>query len=121
MAKKLTEEQDGWNEYSKLVLAELLRLGDNDEKNNKNFFIHSVKVQDTLSEINLKLAKLEVFEKELGVIEKWKSYMEDVATPSVLRKIKEDVATLNTFKTVATTVWAVVQIAFGILVALYAK
>lgn len=121
MAKKLTEEQDGWNEYSKLVLAELLRLGDNDQKNKESQLLHNEKVQETLTEINLKLAKLEIFERELEVVKKWKLYMEDVATPGVLKKIKEDVASLNTFKTVATTVWAIVQIGFGILIAIYSK
>lgn len=107
---KRTEEQDGWNEYSKLVLAELERLNENDEK-----------IQNTLTEINLKLNKIESFEKEMEALQKWKRYMEDVASPNTLKELKADVATLNTFKTVAATVWAVVQIAFGVLVAILNK
>lgn len=109
MTKK-TEEQDGWNEYSKLVLAELERLNENDEK-----------IQTTLTEINLKLNKIESFEKEMEALQKWKRYMEDVASPTTLKELRTDVAALNTFKTVATTVWAVVQIAFGVLVAILTK
>ena len=44
--------------------------------------------------------------------------MDDVASPATLKEVKKDVATLNTFRTVAITVWAVVQIAFGVFIAL---
>jgi len=100
--------QNGWNEYSKLVLAELERLNENDEK-----------IQETLNEINIKLSKIDALEKEVEAIGKWKRYMDDVASPNTLKEMKKDVAALNTFKTVATTVWAVVQIAFGVFIALF--
>ena len=102
--------QNGWNEYSKLVLAELERLNENDEK-----------IQQTLNEINLKLGRLDAIEKDVQDIERWKKYMDDVASPNTLKDIKKDVKSLVTFKTVATTVWAVVQIAFGVFVAFYKK
>lgn len=100
--------QNGWNEYSKLVLAELERLNENDEK-----------IQGILSEINVKLGKVESVEKDVESIQKWKRYMDDVASPNTLKEMKKDVASLNTFKTVATTVWAVVQIGFGVFIALF--
>lgn len=100
--------QNGWNEYSKLVLAELERLNENDEK-----------IQVILNEINLKLGRLDNIEKDITDIEKWKRYMDDVATPSTLKDIKKNVDSLLTFKTMATTIWAVVQIGFGIFIALY--
>lgn len=102
--------QNGWNEYSKLVLAELERLNENDEK-----------IQQTLNEINLKLGRLDAIEKDVQDIERWKKYMDDVASPNTLKDIKKDVKSLVTFKTVATTVWAVVQIAFGVFIAFYKK
>lgn len=101
-------EQNGWNEYSRLVLAELERLNENDEK-----------IQETLNEINLKLGKVDAVEKEIESIGKWKRYMDDVASPNTLKEMKKDVASLNTFKTVATTVWAVVQVGFGVFIALF--
>jgi len=100
--------QNGWNEYSKLVLAELERLNENDEK-----------IQVILNEINLKLGRLDNIEKDISDIEKWKRYMDDAATPSALKDIKKNVDSLLTFKTMATTIWAVVQIGFGIFIALY--
>ena len=60
-----------------------------------------------------------MLEKEIEAITKWKRYMDDVASPNTLKEMKKDVASLNTFKTVATTVWAVVQIAFGVFIALF--
>jgi len=100
--------QNGWNEYSKLVLNELERLNENDEK-----------IQDILSEINHKLSKVDNLEKEQETILKWKRYMEDVASPNTLKEMRADVTSLNTFKTVAVTVWAVVQVAFGVFVAFF--
>lgn len=100
--------QNGWNEYSKLVLNELERLNENDEK-----------IQEILAEINTKLSRVDAVEKDIEGIGKWKRYMDDVASPSTLKEMKKDVASLNTFKTVATTVWAVVQVAFGVFISLF--
>ena len=100
--------QNCWNEYSKLVLAELEILNENDEK-----------IQGILSEINIKLGRLDNIEKDIADIEKWKRYMDDVATPNTLKDMKKNVDSLLTFKTMATTIWAVVQIGFGIFIALY--
>jgi hypothetical protein len=102
--------QNGWNEYSKLVLNELERLNENDEK-----------IQAILSEINLKLSKVESLEKDIQSIGKWKRYMDDVASPNTLKEMKKDVSELKVFKTVSTTVWAVVQVAFGVFIALWKK
>lgn len=99
--------QNGWNEYSKLVLNELERLNENDEK-----------IQLILTEISQKLGKIESVEKQVESIIKWKRYMDDIASPATLKELKKDVTTLNTFRTVAITVWAVVQIAFGAFIAL---
>ncbi len=100
--------QNGWNEYSKLVLAELERLNESDDK-----------IQETLNEINLKLGKFDIIEKDVEAIGKWKRYMDDVASPSTLKEMKRDVSALNVFKTVAITVWTVVQVGFGIFIALF--
>ena len=100
--------QNGWNEYSKLVLAELERLNESDDK-----------IQETLNEINLKLGKFDVIEKDVEAIGKWKRYMDDVASPNTLKEMKRDVSALNVFKTVAITVWTVVQIGFAIFISLF--
>ena len=102
--------QNGWNEYSRLVLTELERLNENDEK-----------LFDLLTEMNQKLSRIDAAEEKIESINKWKRYMDDVASPNTLKEMKKDVAALNTFKTVATTVWAVVQVAFGVFIAMWKK
>tara|TARA_R110000782_G_scaffold30449_1_gene75842 strand:+ start:854 stop:1183 length:330 start_codon:yes stop_codon:yes gene_type:complete len=92
-------EQNGWNEYSKLVIAELERL--NDGITNLNNEIQDLKQQ--ILELKVK----EDFAKELW---KWKQAIDEVASPSQLKSTIKDVAELKTFKTQAITIWAVVQL-----------
>jgi len=92
-------EQNGWNEYSKLVIAELERL--NDGITNLNNEIQDLKQQ--ILELKVK----EDFAKELW---KWKQAVDEVASPSQLKSTIKDVAELKTFKTQAITIWAVVQL-----------
>ena len=99
MAKLVKGEQNGWNEYSKLVIAELERL--NDGIANLNTEIQSLKQE--IAELKVK----EDFAKELW---KWKQAVDEVASPTQLKYTVRDVADLKTFKTQAITIWAVVQL-----------
>ena len=99
-------DQNGWNEYSKLVIAELERLNDGITKLN-------VEIQDLKREIAEMKVK-EDFAKELW---RWKKEVDEVASPSQLSDTIKDVSALKTFKTQAITIWAVVQILFGLLIA----
>tara|TARA_R100001163_G_C5017236_1_gene161171 strand:- start:654 stop:983 length:330 start_codon:yes stop_codon:yes gene_type:complete len=99
-------EQNGWNEYSKLVIAELERL--NEGITNLNGEIQELKRE--IAELKVK----EDFAKELW---KWKQSVDEVASPSQLESTIKDVSALKTFKTQAITIWAVVQILFGLLIA----
>jgi len=92
-------EQNGWNEYSKLVIAELERL--NDGITNLNSEIQDLKQQ--ILELKVK----EDFAKELW---KWKQAVDEVASPTQLKYTVRDVADLKTFRTQAITIWAVVQL-----------
>ena len=80
-------EQNGWNEYSKLVIAELERL--NDGITNLNSEIQDLKQQ--ILELKVK----EDFAKELW---KWKQAVDEVASPTQLKYTIKDVADLKTFK-----------------------
>jgi predicted nucleic acid-binding Zn-ribbon protein len=100
-------EQNGWNEYSKLVIAELERL--NDGITNLNSEIQDLKQQ--ILELKVK----EDFAKELW---KWKQAMDEVASPTQLKYTIKDVSELKTFKTQAITIWAVVQLATTVILAL---
>jgi len=96
--------------YTRLILNELERLNEND-----------IEIRKILTDINLKMGKIDSMEKDLSVIEKWKRYMDDVASPNTLKTMKTDVNKLNTFKTVATTIWAVVQVIFGIIIGTFSN
>jgi ribosomal protein L29 len=101
-------EQNGWNEYSKLVIAELERL--NDGITNLNSEIQDLKQQ--ILELKVK----EDFAKELW---KWKQAVDEVASPTQLKYTIKDVADLKTFKTQAITIWAVVQLATAAIITFF--
>ena len=72
------KDQNGWNEYSRLVLQELERLSDN---------IDSLK----------------------GELQEVRQEIDEVASPTQLKELTNEVADLKTFKTKAVTVFVVVQ------------
>jgi hypothetical protein len=101
-------EQNGWNEYSKLVIAELERLNDGITKLNSE-------IQDLKGEIK-ELKVKEDFAKELW---KWKQAVDEVASPTQLKYTIKDVADLKTFKTQAITIWAVVQLVTAAIITFF--
>ena len=98
--------QNGWNEYSRLVLAEL-------EKLNKR--VDSLTTE--VNEIKQEISKQEQFKYDLLDLKKWKHNVDEVSSPTQLKELQKEVESLRTFKTMSTTVWVVVQIIFGIAVA----
>ncbi len=95
--------QNGWNEYSRLVLAELEKL------NNK--------VDDITADINgikQEMSKFEQVKYDIKDLKSWKNNIDEVSSPTQLKELQQEVEKLKTFKTMSTTVWVVVQIIFGI-------
>lgn len=103
----MANEQNTWSEYSRLVIAELERLNDGISKLNGE-------IQDLKREI----AELKVKEDNVKELKRWKDSVDEVTSPTQLRDTIKDVSELKTFKTQAVTVWVVVQILFGIVIAL---
>lgn len=101
-------EQNGWNEYSKLVISELERLNDGISRLN-------VEIQDLKGEIK-ELKVKEDFAKEIW---KWKQAVDEVASPTQLKYTIKDVADLKTFKTQAITIWAVVQLVTAAIITFF--
>ena len=100
--------QNGWNEYSRLVLAEL-------EKLNK-------KVDDMtldMNNIRQELTKGEQLKDEIHTLKKWKDNIDEVSSPTQLKETMKEVSDLKTFKTMSTTVWVVVQIIFTLAVTIF--
>tara|TARA_B100000131_G_scaffold201318_1_gene193445 strand:- start:252 stop:584 length:333 start_codon:yes stop_codon:yes gene_type:complete len=90
--------QNGWNEYSRLVLKELETLSDGIDSLNSE--IQGVK--EELAAIRAKEDKVE----ELKV---WKEKIDEIVSPTQLNELKTQVEDLKTFKTKAVTIFAVVQ------------
>lgn len=100
--------QNGWNEYSRLVLAEL-------EKLNQQFSHMSSDIEEMKREIS----KIDTIKTYIDDLQNWKKDVSEVVSPTQLKELKDSVENLKTFKTVSTTVYIVVQTLFGIGMALY--
>ena len=85
-------EQNGWNEYSKLVISELERLNDGIGRLN-------VEIQDLKGEIK-ELKVKEDFAKEIW---KWKQAVDEVASPTQLKYTIKDV--VEATKNIDPTIW----------------
>jgi len=103
----VNDYQNGWNEYSKFVIAELEILNEGIIKLNEE-------IQGLKREITELKAK-EDFSKEVW---RWKKEVDEIASPTQLKETIKDVQELKTFKTQAITIWLVVQILFGMSLAL---
>ena len=99
-----SEHQNGWNEYSKLVLKELETLSDGIES-----------VKDELQTVKQEIAKMQVREDKVDELRAWKEKVDEVASPSQLSALIKEVESLKLFKTKAITVFAVVQFAMALV------
>jgi len=102
------ENQNGWNEYSRLVLAELEKLN-----NSVN------ELSDDMVDLRQEITKIKSIKYDIIDIKEWRKDLSEVVSPTQLKEVKKDIDKLKTFKTISTTVWLVVQIIFGITLALF--
>ena len=97
--------QNGWNEYSRLVLKELETLADG---------IDGLRTE--LVEVKQELAKMQVREDKVVEIKEWKEKIDEVASPTQLGNALREIEDLKQFKTKAITIFAVVQFTMGAVV-----
>ena len=97
--------ENGWGEYSRLVLKELETLAKGIDDLRKE-----------LQDVKQELAKMQVREDKVEEIKVWKEKIDDVASPTQLKELMKEVDDLKMFKTKAITVFAVVQFAMAIIV-----
>lgn len=96
------KNQNGWNEYSKLVLKELERLNDNYES-----------LREEMSAL-----RNEVNKNETDSLKRWKSNVDEVFSPSQMKDLRQEVDALKSFKTSAVTIFAVIQFIMALMIAL---
>ena len=99
--------ENGWAEYSKLVLKELETLATG---------IDSLK--DEMQDLKQDIALLRDREDRVTELRQWKERVDEVASPSQLKSAIAEIESLKSFKTKAITVFAVVQ--FGMAAAAWA-
>lgn len=98
--------QNGWNEYSKLVLKELETLTKN---------IDGLKVE--IQTVKQEITKIQVREDKAEEVREWKGKIDEIASPTQLREYLKKIDDLETFKTKAVTIFAVVQFLMATAVA----
>jgi hypothetical protein len=96
--------QNGWNEYSKLVLKELQTLSSDMDN-----------LSTQISDIKKELVKFEAREDRVDQLIKWREKIDEVATPTQLSSMSAQVEDLKKFKIQAITIFSVAQIIMGIL------
>ncbi len=98
-------DENGWSEYSRLVLKELETLASSIQSLNSE-------IQDLKQEI----ARMREREDRVDELRAWKEKVDEVASPTQLQTLTKDVDDLKMFKTKAITIFAVVQFAMGAIV-----
>lgn len=91
-------EENGWSEYSRLVLKELETLASSIQSLN-------AEIQDLKQEI----ARMREREDRVDELRAWKEKVDEVASPTQMQTLVKDVEDLKMFKTKAITIFAVVQ------------
>jgi len=97
---------NGWGEYSRLVLKELETLASGIKELNEN-----------INEMKREMTEIRAKEDKVQELVKWKERIDEVASPSQLKELQVQVDELKSFKTQAVTVFAVVQ--FGMAAVLF--
>ena len=98
-------EDNGWSEYSRLVLKELETLASS---------IQSLNAE--IQELKQEIARMREREDRVDELRAWKEKVDEVASPTQLQAALKEVDDLKQFKTKAVTIFAVVQFAMGAIV-----
>ena len=95
-------EDNGWSEYSRLVLKELETLASSIQSLNSE-----------IQELKQEIARMREREDRVDDLKAWKEKIDEVASPTQLSTMVREVEDLKLFKTKAVTVFAVVQFAMA--------
>jgi hypothetical protein len=103
----MAPSENGWNEYSKLVLEQLevLSVG-----------IDALRTE--MQELRQELAIMKAKEDKITELRTWKEKIDEVASPTQIKKLVEEVHQLREFKTKAVTTFMVVQFLMGMALAM---
>ncbi len=94
----MSDDNNGWSEYSRLVLKELETLASSIQSLNSE-----------IQELKQEIARMREREDRVDELRSWKEKVDEVASPSQMQTMVKDVEDLKMFKTKAITIFAVVQ------------
>lgn len=97
--------ENGWTEYSRLVLKELETLASGIKELN-----------DSINDMKREMTEIRAKEDKVQELVAWKHRIDEVASPTQLKELQAQVDELKSFKTQAVTVFAVVQFAMAAIV-----
>tara|TARA_R110002153_G_scaffold140100_1_gene291102 strand:- start:2094 stop:2420 length:327 start_codon:yes stop_codon:yes gene_type:complete len=100
----MTANDDGWGEYSRLVLKELETLATGIDQ-----------LKDTIQDLKGEITELKAKEDKVKEIVAWKARIDEVASPTQLKDMQDQVKELELFKTKAITMFVVVQFTMATL------
>jgi len=91
-------DNNGWGEYSRLVLKELETLAKGIDQ-----------LKDQIIDLKGEIAELKAKEDKVKELAAWKERIDEVASPTQLKDMQAQVKELELFKTKAITTFVVVQ------------
>lgn len=110
----MSEQKDGWGEYSKLVLNELVRLNDNHERMRNDF-------DSKLQEMNFKLGDIKNIEKNVNSNTVWMEKVNDVWSPNQMKEAKDEIYKQKSRWVAAIAIITFVQIIIGFVISIWGK
>lgn len=90
--------ENGWGEYSRLVLKELETLASS-----------ITALNSEIQELKQEIARMREREDRVDELRAWKANIDEIASPTQLQTKFNEVEELKQFKTKAVTIFAVVQ------------
>jgi len=100
------QDDNGWDQYSKLVLKQLETLA---------LTIEDLRTE--LQDIKEKLVESRVREERIEDIRVWKMRVDEIVSPTQLRMFVKEIEELKIFKTKAITIFATVQFIMAVAIA----
>lgn len=108
----MTEERETWADYSKLVLKELERLNENQEKMRGD-------LETKFSEINQKISEAKNVEKTVSDQKIWMDKVTDVWSPTQMKEAKDEIYKQKSRWVAAITIIIFLQILIGWAIAVW--
>jgi len=98
--------ENGWNEYSRLVLEQLETLSAGIDA-----------VREEMQGIKQEFAVMKAKEDRITELKAWKEKIDDVASPTQLKNTLKEIEELKVFKTKAIAIFMAVQTMMGVALA----